>query len=117
MEQERHYEYEDYVEKDFSEFEREERIYSQKSYAIAVTLSAIFGILGIQHFYLERWFLGIFDLSLSITGFILLSEGHMLGLGLLAIDAIHTLIVTYKLFVGEFKDGHGKIVAYPGQKK
>ena len=29
---------------------------SEKSYAIAVSLSAIFGVIGVQHFYLERWF-------------------------------------------------------------
>ena len=92
--------------------------YSQKSYGIAVCLSGIFGILGIHHFYLERWGMGIFDLGLSISGYCLIIFGYpIIGILLLAIDGIHTIYVTYKLLVGEFKDGHGRIVPYPGQKK
>lgn len=94
---------------------------SSKSYGVAVCISAIFGILGIHHFYLERWAMGLFDLTLSIGGFYLIWFGSdnlkILGFGLIIIDVIHTFYVTYKLLVGEYADGKGLIVAYPGQKK
>lgn len=89
---------------------------SSKSYGLAVCLSGIFGILGIHHFYLERWAMGLFDLTLSIAGFGLLAMGQMWGLALLAIDGVHTVYVTYKLLVGEYVDGQGRFIAYPGQK-
>lgn len=99
---------------------------SKKSYAIAVILSMIFGILGVHHFYLRRWKMAAFDLGLTIIGFSLLftvPESRPLGdvyiisgMLVLAIDFIHTIYVTYKLFVGEYADGDGNIVTYPGQK-
>ncbi len=90
---------------------------SDKNYAVAVILSSIFGVLGIQHFYLGRWFLGFFDLGLSICGFYHFSIGKpLLGMLFIGVDVIHTIIVTAELFVGKFKDGHGRIVCYPGQK-
>jgi len=33
-----------------------------------------------------------------------------------AIDAIHTFIVTIMLLTGSFRDGHGRLVCYPGQR-
>ena len=90
---------------------------SNKSYAIAVCLSAIFGVVGIQHFYLERWVEAILDLSLFVATFWLLFTGQWLGaLVVGAIDALHTLIVTILLLTGSFNDGHGRRVCYPGQK-
>ena len=90
---------------------------SPKSYMTAVILSGIFGILGIHHFYVERWGMGIFDFLLSIIGFGLLFMGYtVVGMTFLGIDIIHTIIVTYLLLVGQYKDGSGKIIAYPGQK-
>lgn len=91
--------------------------FSDKKYVVAVSLSAIFGIFGIQHFYLERWGLGILDLSMSIVGITLISMDIWWGGLILVIDFIHTIIVTYKLLVGEFRDGDDKIVPYPGQKE
>lgn len=96
--------------------DHEENNFSSKSYTVAVIISAIFGILGIHHFYLERWGMGLFDLSLSIGGFGLLLMGYNIGLLVLFIDFVHTIYVTYKLLVGEYKDGEGKIIPYPGQK-
>ena len=92
---------------------------SDKSYGTAVILAGIFGILGIHHFYLGRFLMGIFDLSLSITFFVLLYIAHkpLLGFLFLGIDVIHTVIVTFQLLVGTYKDGEGKIIAYPGQFK
>lgn len=92
-----------------------ENLYSSKSYGVAVILSGIFGVLGIHHFYLERWAMGIFDLGLSILGIILILMDNPIGIVLLLIDFVHTIYVTYKLLVGEYKDGAGKIILYPGQ--
>lgn len=90
---------------------------SEKSYTTAVILSAIFGVIGIHHFYLERWGMGIFDLGLSVTAYVLYLNGEWVwAISLFAIDFIHTAIVTFQLLVGTFKDGSGKIVTYPGQK-
>jgi TM2 domain-containing membrane protein YozV len=91
--------------------------FSDKKYVVAVSLSAIFGIFGIQHFYLERWGLGALDLGMSIAGITLISMGIWWGGLILLVDFIHTIIVTYKLLVGEFRDGDDKIVPYPGQKE
>ena len=90
---------------------------SNKSYAIAVCLSAIFGVVGIQHFYLERWAEAILDFALFIATLYLLFTGQWLWAVLMgAVDALHTLIVTIMLLTGSFNDGHGKRVCYPGQK-
>lgn len=88
---------------------------SPKKYVVAVCLSGIFGVLGIHHFYLERWGMGIFDLALSIGGITLIVMENGWGFVLILIDVIHTIYVTYKLLVGEYADGNGKIVIYPGQ--
>jgi len=95
---------------------------SKKSYTVAVCLAAVFGVLGIHHFYLGRLLHGLFDLGLSIAGFTLITIGDsenmvMAGAILLGIDVLHTLYVTFKLLVGEYKDGQGNLVIYPGQKR
>ena len=90
---------------------------SKKSYPIAVCLSGIFGVAGIQHFYLERWVEAILDLSAFVVTFYLLFTGHFFWAILVgAADALHTLIVTILLLTGSFNDGHGKRVCYPGQR-
>jgi TM2 domain-containing membrane protein YozV len=90
---------------------------SPKDYVVAVALSGVFGILGIQHFYLGRYLEGICDLGLSITGYYFLMNGEV-GLGVLAlfIDGIHTIVVTIMLLTGSFRDGDGYRVCYPGQR-
>ena len=35
---------------------------------------------------------------------------------LLGMDVLHTIIVTFALLVGAFRDGDGRLVCYPGQK-
>jgi len=89
---------------------------SEKSYTIAVCLSGIFGVVGIQHFYLGRLVEATIDLGLLILTIYLFVTGHF-GLALLAgaIDAAHTFIVTIMLLTGNFRDGQGKLVPYPGQ--
>ncbi|MEO1203055.1 MAG: TM2 domain-containing protein [Pseudomonadota bacterium] len=90
---------------------------SEKSYGIAVVLSAVFGVLGIQHFYLGRWIEATIDLGLAIATFALFLLGEpLLAFGAAAIDAIHTFIVTIMLLSGSFRDGKGRLVCYPGQK-
>lgn len=90
---------------------------SEKKYATAVFLAGVFGILGIHHFYLGRWAMGVFDLSLSIMAFgFYASEYFLIGVCLFLIDLIHTVFVTYKLLVGQYKDGQGLLITYPGQK-
>ena len=89
---------------------------SKKSYVIAVCLSGIFGVVGIQHFYLERWIEAIVDFSLFVaTIYLFLTGQFLLALLVGAIDALHTLIVTILLLTGSFNDGHGRRVCYPGQ--
>lgn len=90
---------------------------SEKSYAIAVCLSGIFGVVGIHHFYLGRWFEGIFDAGMFTATIYLFLTGEPLWAILVGgIDALHTLIVTIMLLTGSFRDGSGKLVCYPGQK-
>ena len=90
---------------------------SNKSYVIAVCLSGIFGVAGIQHFYLERWIEAILDFSALVATIYLFLTGHFLWALLVgAADALHTLIVTILLLTGSFSDGHGKRVCYPGQE-
>lgn len=96
---------------------------SDKSYGASVALCMIFGVLGVHHFYLGNWVHGIFDLGLFIFGFGLLFTGiagddpmqMLLGGGLIALDALHTIVVTILLLVGKVKDGEGRVVSYPGQ--
>ncbi len=93
---------------------------SPKSYGVAVTLAMIFGTMGIHHFYLALWLHGLFDFSLFVVGFaciLFVDDGVINGIGfsMLAVDLLHTIVVTYWLFVGKVRDGDGLLVAYPGQ--
>lgn len=90
---------------------------SKKSYVTAVILSGIFGPIGIHHFYLERWAMGFFDLGLLLLAIYLMywhNQPLLAGI-LFFIDVVHTIIVTYLLLIGKYKDGHGKPILYPGQ--
>jgi hypothetical protein len=90
---------------------------SPKSYAIAVALSGLFGVLGIHQFYLGRYLEGIFDLGMAIaTLYFYITGNLLLAFLFFAIDGLHTFIVTIMLLVGSIKDGKGRLVCYPGQK-
>ena len=90
---------------------------STKSYAVAVSLSAIFGVMGIHHFYLRRYFEGLIDLGLFIITMYFYINGDLLwALLFFVIDGLHTFIITIMLLTGSFKDGDGHYVCYPGQK-
>lgn len=99
------------------EQENKQEIISEKRYTTAVILSGIFGIIGIHHFYVGRWGMGLFDFGLFIgTVFIYISGYFIFAGGLFLIDFIHTVIVTYLLLVGQYRDGNGKLIIYPGQQ-
>ena len=90
---------------------------SDKSYAVAVILSAIFGVVGVHHFYLGRYVEGTIDFSLFVATLYFFFTGQF-GWALLfgAADALHTFIITIMLLVGAFKDGRGRVICYPGQR-
>lgn len=92
------------------------KIKSEKSYVVAVSISAVFGVFGIHHFYLGRYLEGIFDLALSICAvYFIFQENMPMAVLAIALDSIHTLIITIMLLTGTFKDGKGHYVCYPGQ--
>ena len=94
-----------------------ETLRSPKSYATAVCLSAIFGFVGFQHFYLGRLGEGLLDLGLSAGWIWCFATGQpLLGLVFFLADWGHSIAVTIMLLTGNFRDGEGKIVCYPGQK-
>ncbi len=94
---------------------------SEKSYGTAVSFAGVFGLLGIQHFYLGRYLLGFFDLGLSVGAFAFIflggsTEAIIVGMILFLIDLVHSIYVLVKLLAGEYEDGEGRLVMYPGQK-
>lgn len=90
---------------------------SPKSYAVAVCLSAIFGVAGIHHIYLGRWVEFAIDfLLLALTLYFWFSGQIIWALVFGAIDMLHTFIITIMLLTGSFKDGKGRTVCYPGQR-
>ena len=89
---------------------------SDKNFGVAVSLSAIFGVLGIHFFYLGKILHGLFDLGLSVGGFIFIALGQPVVGGLmLLLDILHTFYTTICLFLGKQTDGKNKLVCYPGQ--
>ena len=90
---------------------------SSKSYAIAVSLSAIFGVIGVHHFYLGRYLEGIIDFSLFVATLYCYVTGHFWwAIAFFVIDGLHTFVITIMLLTGSFKDGEGRFVCYPGQR-
>ncbi len=88
-----------------------------KNYAVAVALSAVFGFVGVQHFYLGRWGEGFLDVGLTIGWIWSFAVGEVfLGIVLILLDVVHSMTVTIMLLTGNFRDGDGRIVCYPGQK-
>ena len=90
---------------------------SRKSYATAVVLSSVFGFAGIQHFYLGRMAEGLLDIGLTFGWIYGFATGHVVfALAFLVLDVAHALTVTILLLTGNFRDGAGRVVCYPGQK-
>ncbi len=90
---------------------------SPKSYTVAVGLSGVFGVLGVQHFYLGRHLLGLADLTLTaLTIYFFFTDEYLFAIFFFSLDFLHTIIVTTQLIIGNFKDSEGRYVCYPGQK-
>ena len=90
---------------------------SEKRYSRAVILSAVFGFVGIQHFYLGRLGEGLLDLGLTVAWvYCFATAQFLLGALFLIADVVHALTVTIMLLTGNFRDGDGHVVCYPGQK-
>jgi hypothetical protein len=91
---------------------------SDKSFTTAVVLAAVFGLLGIHHFYVGRVGHGLFDIGMTILGVYLIwtganaeSDGRVvLGFMIIVLDYIHTVYFMYRLIVGTYKDGSGKLI-------
>lgn len=96
---------------------------SEKKFGTAMVLCGVFGVVGVHHFYLGNVFHGLIDLGLFLASILLYvvagatDSPELAGLAalLIVIDAIHSLVMMYRLIVGKAKDGRGRIVAYPGQ--
>ncbi len=87
---------------------------SPKKYTVAVCLSAIFGVIGVHHFYLERWAHGSIDLTLSLIALYFFSQQQYIWAGLFFLmDLVHTVYVTSLLIIGKYKDGNGLFVKAP----
>ena len=90
---------------------------SNKKYATAVVFSAVFGFVGLQHFYLGRVGEGFLDLGLTAAWVYCFAVGQILfGVFFLIADAVHAVAVTIMLLTGNFRDGDGHVVCYPGQR-
>lgn len=84
---------------------------SDKSYGTAIILCGIFGILGVHHFYLENFIHGIIDFGMFVGAILLFVLGFpLLGLALLAADAIHSVTVFYLLITEQARDGQGNVL-------
>jgi len=90
---------------------------SDKSYVIAVCLSAVFGVVGIQHFYMGRYIEASLDLGMFLLTIYLFLTGQVgYALIVLVVDGLHTFVVTIMLLTGTFRDGEGNLICYPGQR-
>ncbi len=90
---------------------------SPKSYTTAVILSSVVGYVGGHHFYLGRWTEGVLDFALTVAWIYCFAQGEtVLGLVFLAADLGHAFVVTIMLLTGNFRDGAGRRVCYPGQQ-
>ncbi len=84
---------------------------SPANYGTAVILCGIFGVIGIHHFYLRNYLHGIADLCLFLLFLVLLSQDRVgLAYMVLMIDALHTVIVFYRLITEQARDGSGRLV-------
>jgi len=88
---------------------------SRKSYVTAVCLAAFFGTVGVHHFYVGRWLHGLFDLSLLVAaGIFFFSSAWILAGLFIFVDVVHNTYFVYKLIIGEYRDGSGKLIRVPG---
>jgi hypothetical protein len=72
---------------------------------------------GVQHFYLGRHLEGILDVGLTLGWIACFATGDLLtGSLFLLADLGHAFVVTIRLLTGNFRDGQGRVVCYPGQR-
>jgi len=50
---------------------------------------------------------------MMVLGVFLLVIGEPVGFLLILIDVVHTVYFTFKLIIGEYKDGSGRLIAIP----
>lgn len=61
--------------------------------------------------------MGLLDFCLFLCTILLYFTNQILICGVLfTIDVTHTIIVTYLLLTGQYKDGKGNLIIFPGQK-
>lgn len=61
--------------------------------------------------------MGLLDFCLFLCTILLYFTNQILIGGVLfTIDVTHTIIVTYLLLTGQYKDGKGNLIIFPGQK-
>lgn len=83
---------------------------------MSVCLSGLLGYVGLQHFYLGRYFEGVIDILLTAAWIYFFVTGKILyGVAFVVADVIHSITVTFLLLTGRFRDGDGRLVCYPGQ--
>ena len=91
---------------------------SDKSYATAVFLAAVFSLLGVHHFYVGRVGHGLIDIGITIVAVYLIISGATsgiemrvgIGILLIVLDYAHTVYFTYRLITGTYRDGKGRII-------
>ena len=89
---------------------------SPKSYGTAVALSSVLGFVGGHHFYLGRRAEGVLDAALSVAWVVCFAlDQILLGILFIVADFGHAFVVTILLLTGNFRDGDGRLVYYPGQ--
>lgn len=94
---------------------------SPKSYGVAMCLNAVFGLVGIHHFYLGNLLHGLIDLSMFVIGVGCVwfsSDPSIFTFGyiVILIDVIHSITVMIMLIIGKCRDGQGRLLTYPGQQ-
>lgn len=90
---------------------------SDKKFTTAVILAGLFGTMGIHHFYVGRLGMGLLDVGMfAATCYFFFHQQYAIAGIILLVDIIHTVFVTYMLFTGQYKDGKGNIIPYPGQQ-
>src|SRR5688500_9942578 len=89
---------------------------SPKSYGTAVALSSVLGFIGGHHFYLVRWAEGVLGAGRSVAWVVCLAlDQIVLGILFIVADFGHAFVVKILLLTGNFRDGDGRLVYYPGQ--
>ena len=86
---------------------------SPKSYGVAVSLCGIFGLLGVHHFYIGNWLHGLFDFGLFVLAvWLYAADLFVLAAFVFLVDVVHSVVIFYKLIVGEQRDRRGRLITF-----